>query len=47
MMPKIIILSHVGRPKGKAVKELSLEPVCEDFKKSKLKNKHKTYYKKY
>ncbi len=29
---KIIILSHVGRPKGKAVKELSLEPVCEDLK---------------
>ena len=24
---KIIILSHVGRPKGKVVKELSLEPI--------------------
>ena len=24
---KIIILSHVGRPKGKFVKELSLEPI--------------------
>ena len=26
---KIIILSHVGRPKGKIVKELSLKPICE------------------
>ncbi len=26
---KIIILSHVGRPKGKIVKELSLEPIRE------------------
>ena len=24
---KIIIISHIGRPKGKIVKELSLEPV--------------------
>ena len=31
-MQKIIILSHVGRPKGKVVKELSLEPICEDLK---------------
>jgi phosphoglycerate kinase len=30
---KIIILSHVGRPKGKIVKELSLNPICEDLKK--------------
>ncbi|MBD1156565.1 phosphoglycerate kinase [Pelagibacterales bacterium SAG-MED20] len=30
---KIIILSHVGRPKGKVVKELSLNPICEDLKK--------------
>ena len=29
---KIIILSHVGRPKGKVVKELSLKPICEDLK---------------
>jgi phosphoglycerate kinase len=29
---KIIILSHVGRPKGKFVKELSLKPICEDLK---------------
>ena len=30
---KIIILSHVGRPKGKNVSELSLKPVCENLKK--------------
>jgi phosphoglycerate kinase len=30
---KIIILSHVGRPKGKIVKELSLKPISEDLKK--------------
>ena len=30
---KIIILSHVGRPKGKIIKELSLKPVCEELKK--------------
>ena len=29
---KIIILSHVGRPKGRIVNELSLVPVCEDLK---------------
>ena len=29
---KIIILSHVGRPKGKVVSELSLKPICEDLK---------------
>ncbi|MDC0052140.1 phosphoglycerate kinase, partial [bacterium] len=28
---KVIILSHVGRPKGKIVKELSLKPICEDL----------------
>ena len=28
---KIIILSHVGRPKGKIVSELSLKPICEDL----------------
>ena len=30
---KIIILSHVGRPKGKVVNDLSLKPICEDLKK--------------
>ena len=28
---KIIILSHIGRPKGNIVKELSLKPICEDL----------------
>jgi len=30
---KIIILSHVGRPKGRVEKKLSLNPICEDLKK--------------
>ena len=29
---KIIIVSHIGRPKGKVVNELSLKPICEDLK---------------
>jgi len=29
---KVIILSHVGRPKGKVVNELSLKPICESLK---------------
>jgi phosphoglycerate kinase len=29
---KIIIISHVGRPKGEVVKELSLRPICNDLK---------------
>jgi len=29
---KIIILSHVGRPKGKIIDSLSLKPICEDLK---------------
>jgi phosphoglycerate kinase len=37
---KIIILSHVGRPKGKIVKELSLKPICEELQ-NKLKKKVK------
>ena len=28
---KIIILSHVGRPKGKNANELSLKPICKDI----------------
>ena len=28
---KIIILSHIGRPKGKVVNELSLKPICENL----------------
>ena len=30
---KIIILSHIGRPKGKVVNELSLKPVCNELEK--------------
>ena len=30
---KIIIVSHVGRPKGKVVKDLSLKPVCKNLEK--------------
>ena len=37
---KIIILSHVGRPKGKIVKELSLEPIRKELQ-SKLGKKVK------
>ena len=29
---KIIILSHVGRPKGKIINELSLKPICENLR---------------
>ena len=29
---KVIILSHVGRPKGKVVNELSLKPICKSLK---------------
>ena len=29
---QIIILSHIGRPKGKIINELSLKPVCESLK---------------
>ncbi len=35
---RIIILSHVGRPKGKIVNELSLNPICENLKKKLDKN---------
>ena len=39
---KIIILTHVGRPKGKKTNELSLKPICENLEKkvniSKLEN---------
>ena len=35
---KIIILSHVGRPKGKTDRELSLGPICTELQ-NKLKKK--------
>jgi phosphoglycerate kinase len=28
---KIIIISHVGRPKGKVINQLSLNPICKDL----------------
>ena len=34
---KIIIISHVGRPKGKVNKILSLKPICENLEKKKKK----------
>ena len=37
---KIIIISHVGRQKGKKNKELSLKPICKDLEK-KIKKKIK------
>ncbi len=37
---KIVILSHVGRPKGKIVKGLSLKPICEELQ-NKLRKKVK------
>ena len=30
---KIIIISHVGRPKGKINNDLSLKPICENLEK--------------
>ncbi len=30
---KIIVISHVGRPKGKVIKNLSLKPICENLEK--------------
>ena len=30
---KIIIISHVGRPKGKVNADLSLKPICENVEK--------------
>ena len=30
---KIIVVSHVGRPKGKVNKSLSLKPICQNLEK--------------
>ena len=30
---KIIIISHIGRPKGKVKADLSLKPICENVEK--------------
>ena len=37
---KIIVISHIGRPKGKVNQELSLKPICENLEK-KIKQKIK------
>ena len=34
---KIIVISHVGRPKGKRNIDLSLKPICENLKKNLIK----------
>ena len=36
---KIIIISHVGRPKGEVNKILSLKPICESLEKKKKRKK--------
>ena len=40
---KILIISHVGRPKGKVNKDLSLNPICENLEK-KINKKIKVIY---
>ena len=40
---KIIIISHVGRPKGKVDKDLSLKPICENLER-KINKKIKIIY---
>ena len=30
---KIIIISHVGRPKGRVITDLSLKPICKNIEK--------------
>ena len=35
---KILIVSHIGRPKGKKIKSLSLQPVCKSLEKKIRKN---------
>ena len=37
---KIVILSHIGRPKGKVNKQLSMKPIC-DYLSKKLNKKIK------
>ena len=41
---KIIILSHIGRPKGKFIKKMTLEPICKKL--SSLLNKEILFNKK-
>ena len=30
---KILVISHIGRPKGKVNEDLSLKPICENIEK--------------
>ena len=30
---KILVISHIGRPNGKIIKDLSLKPICESLEK--------------
>ena len=39
---KIIVISHVGRPKGKVNTDLSLKPICENIEK-KVKKKNQIH----
>ena len=39
---KILVVSHIGRPKGKINKDLSLKPICENLEK-KNKSKNRSY----
>ena len=41
---KIIILSHVGRPKGKVINDLSLKPIQEDIEKKLNEKKYPTIF---
>ena len=34
---KIVVISHIGRPNGKWIGDLSLKPVCENLKKNLIK----------
>ena len=34
---KIIIISHIGRPKGRVITDLSLKPICENLEKKLMK----------
>ena len=41
---KIIIISHVGRPKGKVKEELSLKPICENLESKINKKNHERIF---
>ena len=43
---KILVISHVGRPKGKSINSLSLKPICENIE-NKINKKIKKYFRSY